>query len=157
MGEGSSPLARGLHAVDRCGAADRRIIPARAGSTLVSASSAASAADHPRSRGVYRAGRRPRLPPQGSSPLARGLRNSSRLFSRLARIIPARAGFTTARSTPTPWARDHPRSRGVYVLVPGSVGVVQGSSPLARGLPGHDIERRRLSRIIPARAGFTIT
>ena len=50
---------------------------------------------------------------------------------------------------------DHPRSRGVYVIVETLDSGVRGSSPLARGLlaaePGEVLPRR----IIPARAGFT--
>ena len=51
-------------------------------------------------------------------------------------IIPARAGFTpraAVRARPT---RDHPRSRGVYVIVVGGERNDVGSSPLARGLRG---------------------
>ena len=73
----------------------------------------------------------------------------------MSRIIPARAGFTSGVGLNSTFAADHPRSRGVY-HVPGNQGSRHaGSSPLARGL------RRRcwcspfLSRIIPARAGFT--
>ena len=74
-----------------------------------------------------------------------------------ARLIPARAGFTpkpTRRPTSSP---DHPRSRGVYCARVGGWVRVWGSSPLARGLQTvyglSDIQ----SRIIPARAGFTLS
>ena len=50
---------------------------------------------------------------------------------------------------------DHPRSRGVYFPAKFRVFLNLGSSPLARGLPGGDSSENRLSRIIPARAGFT--
>ena len=73
----------------------------------------------------------------GSSPLARGLRDSPTVLS--------------------PNTPDHPRSRGVYQddVALGVQG--GGSSPLARGL--HRVGRRpgRRRRIIPARAGFTRT
>ena len=70
-------------------------------------------------------------------------------------IIPARAGFTSG--VPVRWrsGEDHPRSRGVYTVVPSSATMVIGSSPLARGLPDHGRVPRRQGRIIPARAGFT--
>ena len=71
----------------------------------------------------------------GSSPLARGLQHLRRLPRRGRRIIPARAGFTPPRRASDRSTEDHPRSRGVYVLV--------GGDTLLRG------------RIIPARAGFT--
>ena len=71
----------------------------------------------------------------GSSPLARGLPQS------------------TLRRMST-WT-DHPRSRGVYVVVFPARACAVGSSPLARGLPttGHGTTYRY--GIIPARAGFT--
>ena len=50
---------------------------------------------------------------------------------------------------------DHPRSRGVYVDGDTSKVDYTGSSPLARGLPGHVPHPLRPVRIIPARAGFT--
>ena len=92
--------------------------------------------DHPRSRGVY--GRGGDSPGRGigSSPLARGLRRP-----RLAR-----------RSGP----RDHPRSRGVYTAQSPSPWPSFGSSPLARGLPVGRSSPRNATRIIPARAGFTL-
>ena len=54
-------------------------------------------------------------------------------------------------------SEDHPRSRGVYsnpVCRPSSA---YGSSPLARGLPHPSIRPSVHSRIIPARAGFTLS
>mgnify|MGYP001675341032 CR=1 FL=1 len=72
-------------------------------------------------------------------------------------IIPARAGFTTSIASRALTARDHPRSRGVYAGLPRPVVRVMGSSPLARGLPLIVNPRLRGQRIIPARAGFTVT
>ena len=71
---GSSPLARGLHEDGYRAITAPRIIPARAGFTRRRRRGGAGRRDHPRSRGVYKAG-----PPYagralGSSPLARGLR-----------------------------------------------------------------------------------
>ena len=90
---GSSPLARGLRNKDYATAATDGIIPARAGSTLLTQVQGKPAKDHPRSRGVYtfvgsykcvtRDHPRSRgvylcptayhSPSYGSSPLARGL------------------------------------------------------------------------------------
>ena len=50
---------------------------------------------------------------------------------------------------------DHPRSRGVYFTAARSMPACQGSSPLARGLPGPPSILPCRPRIIPARAGFT--
>ena len=93
--EGSSPLARGLRIRRINGIFFVRIIPARAGFTSQATAASNSAADHPRSRGVYgryspwgfRAG--------GSSPLARGLLSVNCHINHTTGIIPARAGFTT--------------------------------------------------------------
>ena len=52
-------------------------------------------------------------------------------------------------------AKDHPRSRGVYVYPIAGQCTGVGSSPLARGLRVSRGLSARLRRIIPARAGFT--
>ena len=91
---GSSPLARGLRAA--CAPRPRRgrIIPARAGFTAFSRSSASPCSDHPRSRGVYGLFSSSRGGAAGSSPLARGLPPARRARGGRRGIIPARAGFT---------------------------------------------------------------
>ena len=50
---GSSPLARGLHALKTYRPVRKRIIPARAGFTKQVQAYAGNMRDHPRSRGVY--------------------------------------------------------------------------------------------------------
>ena len=173
---GSSPLARGLHLreqlhsvghgiiparagftcpVCHVGRVVAGIIPARAGFTRGPCPSPVRGRDHPRSRGVYPAGRIPNQYNVGSSPLARGLRwlvPPGRLH---ARIIPARAGFTGTRGTRATRSEDHPRSRGVYLRLRRVRRGPRGSSPLARGLRRRESHRVTSLRIIPARAGFT--
>ena len=113
-------------------------------------------ADHPRSRGVYLRHLSGRLGAVGSSPLARGLLTRRLYEEALDGIIPARAGFTRPHDRRGTGPGDHPRSRGVYVL-PFSEGQGEpGSSPLARGLPASTVTPCTLTRIIPARAGFTL-
>ena len=91
----------------------------------------------------------------GSSPLARGLLVTSGNAIDFARIIPARAGFTSSfRGTRRP-GRDHPRSRGVYVWGNIREAIQPGSSPLARGLRRGSLGASVRGGIIPARAGFT--
>ena len=53
------------------------------------------------------------------------------------------------------WVKDHPRSRGVYMLMSMPDMRVVGSSPLARGLHEQQRAGRYRRGIIPARAGFT--
>ena len=93
-GGGSSPLARGLHHLTADQAAGWGIIPARAGFTPAPTATAAVAADHPRSRGVYGPATQWVAGRPGSSPLARGLPAPSWGARRRPGIIPARAGFT---------------------------------------------------------------
>ena len=50
-------------------------------------------------------------------------------------IIPARAGFTRYCASVPCTLKDHPRSRGVYGILPTLGVLATGSSPLARGLP----------------------
>ena len=131
---GSSPLARGLRAHELAAWQRVRIIPARAGFTRRADRSRSVRADHPRSRGVYAGALRVGPGPGGSSPLARGLLRGEE-HGRVRRgIIPARAGFTTGRSTTPPCTWDHPRSRGVYPRSRSTSSSRRGSSPLARGL-----------------------
>ena len=132
---GSSPLARGLRRPRYRPRYGHGIIPARAGFTRTTTSTRSTEA--------------------GSSPLARGLPVNLHLADGRVGIIPARAGFTPAPGPGLGHCRDHPRSRGVYMLVPNPAGRPGGSSPLARGLRAAAGSARGGERIIPARAGFT--
>ena len=153
--QGSSPLARGLHAVAVGVQGEVGIIPARAGFTTPSRAPTWWAGDHPRSRGVYTHVNPFDPAIAGSSPLARGLPQSGLKLTGRSGIIPARAGFTDSFPLPRMGAQDHPRSRGVYFQWSTPRQRDPGSSPLARGLRhvfgvhGHAVW------IIPARAGFT--
>ena len=111
---GSSPLARGLHPRSHSSQYQTRIIPARAGFTAYDVHEELRAADHPRSRGVYRALTGLFRGVFGSSPLARGLRRTCTAPTPTPGIIPARAGFTRRQGAQGPERPDHPRSRGVY-------------------------------------------
>ena len=131
---GSSPLARGLLGCRRGGPHQNGIIPARAGFTEGLPCIMVGSTDHPRSRGVYDRATIVNAVNRGSSPLARGLLGAIRHKRVVRRIIPARAGFTAA-TRPTHRAQpDHPRSRGVYLILVTESSEVSGSSPLARGL-----------------------
>ena len=79
--------------------------------------------------------RRKSTPVIGSSPLARGL--------------------PPTRRPPGEPREDHPRSRGVYIVLSSRGPPSAGSSPLARGLLDYDGGVSARLRIIPARAGFT--
>ena len=156
LGEGSSPLARGLQAEGGVGHVAMGIIPARAGFTTGRTCRPRSSRDHPRSRGVYVPGHSPGGLRLGSSPLARGLLLPVLELLDESGIIPARAGFTPGGGSPGAGSGDHPRSRGVYSEGDGVVRNGEGSSPLARGLLAQDEEGPLVGGIIPARAGFTL-
>ena len=153
--KGSSPLARGLLVYKRDEDGDLRIIPARAGFTNTRPIVKTMLSDHPRSRGVYTRTIPHTLRHTGSSPLARGLHHLASLIHGAPGIIPARAGFTHPRGDPPRRGPDHPRSRGVYLLVVGPLPGDPGSSPLARGLLHLLVCEGQVGGIIPARAGFT--
>ena len=152
---GSSPLARGLLDFPVGEQAPPGIIPARAGFTQGRQPRQGRCRDHPRSRGVYSASSVRSSSRYGSSPLARGLPRPSGQGSRSGRIIPARAGFTEDVLTEITIGQDHPRSRGVYLRSSDAQKRIMGSSPLARGLLLDRSVEGDVTRIIPARAGFT--
>ena len=153
--EGSSPLARGLLGDGFYNTGGAGIIPARAGFTTGSTAEVQSRGDHPRSRGVYHRCLLTVHHRAGSSPLARGLRQTHRISHMLFGIIPARAGFTRRLGRHCHRTGDHPRSRGVYGTRTRITLKCMGSSPLARGLRLTSLRRSHHAGIIPARAGFT--
>ena len=154
--QGSSPHARGLQAAAAHRGDDVRIIPARAGFTPTHAWPSRSSRDHPRTRGVYDTNLRPFAAELGSSPHARGLRQVGQEGPARCGIIPARAGFTAEPYAQGYAQQDHPRTRGVYGVVPGGQCAECGSSPHARGLPAPRFPVGPSRGIIPARAGFTL-
>ena len=175
---GSSPLARGLRS--RCSPpwCSAGIIPARAGFTAPRTWGGSRCWDHPRSRGVYISRSSSRGMAAGSSPLARGLlvrdvirwrrrldhpRSRGvyirRFWSQLERIgsSPLARGLPVSSCWGTRSSTDHPRSRGVYALRGTPATSPCGSSPLARGLQRRGAHGDHHPRIIPARAGFTLS
>ena len=113
---GSSPLARGLPGEDDADYWQAGIIPARAGFTG------------------------PGLPltvdKLGSSPLARGLLIALPDGGTKAGIIPARAGFTPRTPRRGCPCADHPRSRGVYLLLQIARAGLLLDHPRSRGVYG---------------------
>ena len=91
---GSSPLARGAHAVFEVAVGVERLIPARAGNTSSNALAAFFMPAHPRSRGEHSMNAAVSGSCIGSSPLARGTPFRCCGVSLMLRLIPARAGNT---------------------------------------------------------------
>ena len=69
---GSSPLTRGAQTITDAGGMGLGLIPAHAGSTLISATAGDSATAHPRSRGEHPGATTGVTRVVGSSPLTRG-------------------------------------------------------------------------------------
>ena len=156
VSRGSSPLARGTR-ISALGIPDRtRLIPARAGNTLVLPLFLRSESAHPRSRGEHGKPMLARELDGGSSPLARGTLNLKSLKYVTERLIPARAGNTPTRHNATGRRSAHPRSRGEHSPLMTSKIVVVGSSPLARGTQEAPAPVKSCKRLIPARAGNTV-
>ena len=156
-GSGSSPLARGTYQANTTAPVVARFIPARAGNPLRPSVRVRCRWAHLRSRGEHWT---PFFADQisfGSSPLARGTRcyGSCRGFG--TRLIPARAGNTYRCCCRSWWSRAHPRSRGEHASLLRRNHQQLGSSPLARGTRDTSHETTRGVRLIPARAGNTVT
>ena len=152
---GSSPLTRGKH--------DHRdglesflgLIPAHAGKTASSADRRAWRQAHPRSRGENSALADIDALRNDSSPLTRG-KLQRRVNPELKpRLIPAHAGKTSGRPSPTGAAAAHPRSRGENPALGFSHRSYHGSSPLTRGKPLDAPPDRPVAGLIPAHAGKT--
>ncbi len=92
--EGSSPLVRGAPWKHTVQPMCRRIIPARAGSTMPRPSTCTEAWDHPRSCGEHHSFLDSAMRHLGSSPLVRGALHGVLEAGHDLGIIPARAGST---------------------------------------------------------------
>ena len=134
---GSSPLVRGQPAAVFGQIVGDRSIPARAGPTRAKSARIPIPSDHPRSCGANRF-----------------VRAS---FFYHSRIIPARAGPTYRSRPSSPRPSDHPRSCGANHLQRFRLLCALGSSPLVRGQRTGQSAFQRCVRIIPARAGPTVT
>ena len=153
------------------------LIPARAGNTPWSDSSHSRMSAHPRSRGEHALSSQKEDYPGGSSPPVLGTRHPILSQPSRARLIPARAGNTKQVPAAASGARAHPRSRGSTSSParisasppahprsrgehpsPGSPEItIDGSSPLARGTRRRYRRHQFGGRLIPARAGSTIS
>ena len=132
---GSSPRMRGAHLVNGCLGNDSGIIPAYAGSTIVSCLCPSSRWDHPRVCGEHPRTRHPTRSRAGSSPRMRGAPMQS--LSPLRKV-----------------QGSSPRMRGALFGVRG-VAFRTGSSPRMRGALRQGEKDAAPRGIIPAYAGST--
>ena len=152
---GSSPLSRGILHKGSGRSANRWIIPALAGNTLLRTLAGLLPMDHPRSRGEYRPVGSSVSHVSGSSPLSRGIRDGVADGATVSGIIPALAGNTSTSPSRPARSRDHPRSRGEYPCERRASASAKGSSPLSRGIPSRSAPSLPDIGIIPALAGNT--
>ena len=131
------------------------IIPAYAGSTLVSGLPANVDRDHPRVCGEHRDTGSCHDCATGSSPRMRGARSEAQEAVADAGIIPAYAGSTSRRALRTQPMRDHPRVCGEHRLLTALHLFQSGSSPRMRGALLNKSLFEHILGIIPAYAGST--
>src|SRR5690606_22106799 len=112
-----------------------RITPAYAGSTTSRAGDLFRVADHPRLRGEHQIPQVRALVEDGSPPLTRGARSTTRTRRGGPGITPAYAGSTSRSSRRSSRRTDHPRLRGEHPHVHDLEEVLRGSPPLTRGAP----------------------
>ena len=134
-----------------------RIIPARAGQTCAAPCLSGALPDHPRACGANRFPSPRGIASLGSSPRVRGKPGHVLFEERARRIIPARAGQTGRRWLKRQRGPDHPRACGANFR--GHLFGLErrGSSPRVRGKRPAARPTRPPTRIIPARAGQTLS
>ena len=153
--EGSSPHARGAPGVVVIPPAVAGIIPACAGSTRRRTLRASDRQDHPRMRGEHGGAMWVNAGDPGSSPHARGARQSFAASLAVRGIIPACAGSTPSLPNDYQANWDHPRMRGEHTVRVVRPTLSRGSSPHARGARHVGCGRQIDVGIIPACAGST--
>ena len=112
VGFGSSPRVRGAGAQHHVDPRPRRIIPARAGSSVRLPSRGRRSSDHPRACGEQSSSQYFGGEVIGSSPRVRGAARGERRDPARGRIIPARAGSRYSPSRRPMASSDHPRACG---------------------------------------------
>ena len=152
---GSSPLTRGKLFTRDIRPLPPGLIPAHAGKTPSRAAGTRRMEAHPRSRGENWSTQACADATTGSSPLTRGKRTALISIIVLFRLIPAHAGKTPALRHGQVRRRAHPRSRGENTSRSVYCWAVAGSSPLTRGKPRENRQRRERCGLIPAHAGKT--
>ena len=130
---GSSPRVRGKPHARACPATAHGLIPARAGKTSQCPSGLDQSEAHPRACGENR----PQLLGsgirRGSSPRVREKHTTQTVRHALKRLIPARAGKTSAHHQTNVPPRAHPRACGENPSSYSSPAAQSGSSPRVRG------------------------
>ena len=135
----------------------RGLIPARAGKTCPTPSPRTPRRAHPRACGENVRNSLLNPASAGSSPRVRGKRAGGPVVRGRAGLIPARAGKTPCGSGARGRTRVHPRACGENIHGSRGPDGAGGSSPRVRGKPFRRTQRTIPKRLIPARAGKTVT
>ena len=154
-GEGSSPRVRGKPELLADSRVETRLIPARAGKTIIIFGTPENIAAHPRACGENRPRPCRMFSCEGSSPRVRGKREVIDAHSARVGLIPARAGKTTRGIGPSVNPGAHPRACGENMPGGERVELGTGSSPRVRGKRTGTTPTPPPGRLIPARAGKT--
>ncbi len=154
---GSSPRERGARLVGRPGAVVGGLIPARAGSTGGRSPPGSPSAAHPRASGEHESTIVTPAEARGSSPRERGAHPVGRGEAEGDGLIPARAGSTRPAGRAARRSRAHPRASGEHCQHTTSACSVTGSSPRERGARAGLLGGIFPHRLIPARAGSTLS
>ena len=154
---GSSPRGRGKRPPHGAGSEPIRLIPARAWKTRSSRRPSPPLTAHPRAGGKNITAVWDGIVTVGSSPRGRGKHCEPVECSVIAGLIPARAGKTASMPLDSTVIGAHPRAGGENSRSSRTFVSWLGSSPRGRGK--HQVWRcyEEHSRLIPARAGKTVT
>ena len=131
------------------------LIPAHAGKTLQPLAWLPASWAHPRACGENDAQRPGLTGGEGSSPRMRGKLYECPPVRFLLGLIPAHAGKTYSRPSPTRRRQAHPRACGENAFAAWNDFTGGGSSPRMRGKHQLVYAARRRTRLIPAHAGKT--
>ena len=131
--DGSSPRMRGAPCPDSNGRSPGRIIPADAGSTVLSIVLRLAQGDHPRGCGEHDWSDPTATVNNGSSPRMRGAPGVLLFLSCSYGIIPADAGSTSPVCAVLSAGQDHPRGCGEHSPLKSFRLLAAGSSPRMRG------------------------
>ena len=153
----SSPRMRGAVLLIVTSPLDSGIIPACAGSSGCARGRCGARRGHPRVCGEQYLLSYTAMPPAGSSPRVRGAVHEVGRVAQAHGIIPARAGSRTQRGLDIGSSRDHPRACGEQSWTFRDDETSVGSSPRVRGAAATHHDRAELMRIIPARAGSSVS
>ncbi len=163
-------MARGVHSYLRIGSSPRmrgtllthgenqiwiRFIPAHAGNTSKYQRLRLIPTVHPRACGEHAEKRGKSLPEPGSSPRMRGTRDYDEYDDYQLRFIPAHAGNTHHRRSPSCTSSVHPRACGEHNYAYHDNRNLAGSSPRMRGTQINGPRNTSARRFIPAHAGNT--